>query len=108
MRKPRDYDAELKALDERARELRTRRLAQFGELVIATGADALDVEMLTGALLAAVESKDNATKEAWRRRGTAFFQRSPRGAAGGAGDRARDGAAAQGGTLPAGAETGKA
>jgi DNA-binding protein H-NS len=108
MRKPRDYDAELKALDERARELRTRRLAQFGELVIATGADALDVEMLAGALLAAAESKDNAAKEAWRRRGAAFFQRSVRGAAGGAGDGARGGAPAQGRTLPPGAEPGKA
>ena len=104
MRKPRDYDAELKALDERARELRTRRLAQFGELVIATGADALDVEMLTGALLAAAESKDNAAKEAWRRRGASFFQRSARGAADGAGD----GAPAQGGTLPPGTVSGKA
>lgn len=108
MRKPRDYDAELKALDERARELRTRRLAQFGELVIATGADALDVETLAGALLGAVESKDNAAKEAWRRRGASFFQRTTRGAAGGAGGGARSGATAEGGTLPLGAEPGKA
>jgi GH43 family beta-xylosidase len=108
MRKPRDYDAELKALDERARELRTRRLAQFGELVIATGADALDVEMLAGALLAASESKDNAAKEAWRRRGAAFFQRSSRRAAGGPGDGARVGAPAERGTLPLGTEPGKA
>jgi ribosomal 50S subunit-associated protein YjgA (DUF615 family) len=108
MRKPRDYDAELKALDERARELRTHRLAQFGELVIATGADALDVEMLAGALLAAVESKDNATKEAWRRRGAAFFQRTARKTAGGAGAGARGGAPAQGGTLPLDSEPGKA
>jgi hypothetical protein len=109
MRKPRDFDAELRALDERAKQLRERRLAQFGELVIATGADGLDVEMLAGALLAAAESKDNATKEAWRRRGAAFFQRSARGtAAGGTGDGARGGAPAQGGTLPLGTEPGKA
>jgi DNA-binding protein H-NS len=108
MRKPRDYDAELKALDERAKELRGRRLGQFGELVIATGADALDVETLAGALLAAAESKDNATKEAWRRRGAAFFQRPARGAAGGASGGARRGAPAQGGTLPLGIEPGKA
>lgn len=108
MRKPRDYDAELKALDERARELRTRRLAQFGELVIATGADALDVEVLTGALLAAVESKDNATKEAWRRRGAAFFHRPARRTAGGAGGGASGNTPAQGGTLPLSAEPGKA
>lgn len=108
MRKPRDYDAELKALDERAKQLRERRLAQFGELVIAAGADALDVEILAGALLAAAESKDNATKEAWRKRGVAFFQRPARRAAGGAGGGARGGAAAEGGTLPLGAESGKA
>lgn len=108
MRKPRDFDAELRALDERAKQLRERRLAQFGELVIATGADALDVEMLAGALLAVAESTDNATKEAWRRRGAAFFQRSARGTAGGAGDGTRGGAAAQGGTLPVGTEPGKA
>jgi DNA-binding protein H-NS len=108
MRKPRDYDAELKALDERARELRSRRLAQFGELVIATGADALDPETLAGALLAAVESKDSAAKEVWRRRGAAFFQRPPRGTAGGAGDSERGSAPAQGGTLPLGLEPDKA
>jgi hypothetical protein len=108
MRKPRDYDAELKALDERARELRTRRLAQFGELVIATGADALDAEMLAGALLTAAESKDNATKEAWRRRGAAFFQRTARRTAGGAGGGAGGNPPAQSGTLPLGTEQGKA
>jgi len=108
MRKPRDYDAELKALDERARELRSRRLGQFGELVIATGADALDVETLAGALLAAVESKDQAAKEAWRRRGAAFFQGSSRRVAGRADRNASGGAAAEGGTLPLGTEPGKA
>jgi DNA-binding protein H-NS len=108
MRKPRDYDAELKSLEERTSELRTRRLVQFGELVIATGADALDVETLAGALLAAAESKDNATKEALRRRGTAFFQRPARGASGGTGGRAGGNAPAEGGAPPLGADPGKA
>jgi type II secretory pathway component PulK len=108
MRKPRDYDAELNALDERARELRTRKLSQLGELVIATGADALDAETLAGALLAAAESKDTAAKEAWRRRGAAFFQRPARRTAGGAGDGASGRAASPGGTLPLGLEPGKA
>ncbi len=108
MRKPRDYDAELKALEERAKELRTRKLGQLGELVIATGADALDAETLAGALLAAVESKDDAAKEAWRRRGAAFFQRPARRTAGGAGSGASGNAAAQGGTLRLGLEQGKA
>ena len=38
MRKPRDYDAELKALEDKAKELKTRKVQQLGELVIATGA----------------------------------------------------------------------
>ena len=108
MRKPRDYDAELKALDERAKELRGRRLSQFGELVIATGADALDVDVLAGALIAAAESKDASQKEAWRRRGAALFQRPARRNARGAGDSARGGAAPPDGTLPLGAGPGKA
>ena len=104
MRKPRDYDAELKALDERARELRTRKLNQLGELVIATGADALDAETLAGALLAAAELKDTTAREAWRRRGAAFFQRPARRAAGGADGDKRGNAAAPGRTLPLGLE----
>ena len=48
MRKPRDIDSELKALAERAKQLKERRIQQLGELVIATGADALDAETLAG------------------------------------------------------------
>ena len=48
MRKPRDFDAELKALEDRARELKSRKVQQLGELVIATGADALSAEELAG------------------------------------------------------------
>jgi hypothetical protein len=54
MRKPRDFDADLKALEARANQLKTRKQQQLGELVIATGADALPIEELAGALLAAV------------------------------------------------------
>jgi hypothetical protein len=108
MRKPRDYDAELKALDERARELRIRKLGQLGELVIATGADALDAETLAGALLAAAEAKDSAAKEAWRRRGAAFFQRPARRPAGGANGDASGSAPTESGTLPLGPEPRKA
>lgn len=74
MRKPRDYDAELKALDNKARQLKPRKREQLGELVIATGADALPVEQLAGALLLAVEATDERTKEAERARGAAFFR----------------------------------
>lgn len=78
MRKPRDFDAELKALDAKARQLKERKLAQLGELVLATGADALPVELLAGALLSAAGNNDLVTKEEWRKRGEAFFQRASR------------------------------
>jgi type II secretory pathway component PulK len=58
MRKPRDYDAELKALEDKARELKTRKVQQLGELVIATGADALTADELAGALVVLAETKD--------------------------------------------------
>ncbi|MBR1158108.1 conjugal transfer protein TraD [Bradyrhizobium elkanii] len=74
MRKPRDYDAELKALENKARELKTRKVQQLGELVIATAADALTVGELAGALVAIAETKDATKKEAWARSGAAFFQ----------------------------------
>ena len=73
MRKPRDIDSELKALADKARQLKERRVRQLGELGITTGADALDPDELAGALLDAAGS-DAARKEGWRRRGTAFFQ----------------------------------
>jgi len=74
MRKVRDYDAELKALNERARGLKAKKVQQLGELVAATGADAFDTETLAGVLLAAIGSDDAERKEAWRVRGAAFFQ----------------------------------
>jgi hypothetical protein len=77
MRKPRDYDAELKALDDKARQLRQRRIVQLGELVIACGADGLSPEQLAGALLGLKDMNAN-TAEGWRQRGAAFFQRTPR------------------------------
>lgn len=78
MRKVRDYDAELKALEDKARALKARRVEQLGQLVTATGADALDMETLAGALLDAVASNDTEAKEAWRAKGSAFFQRRGR------------------------------
>ena len=74
MRKPRDFDAELKALEDKARELKTRKVQQLGDLVIATGAGALTAEELAGALLVLAETKDPGRREAWARRGAAFFQ----------------------------------
>ncbi len=74
MRKPRDYDAELKALEDKARDLKTRKVQQLGELVIATGADGLTADELAGALVALAETKDAEKREAWAKRGAAFFQ----------------------------------
>src|SRR3546814_14225618 len=84
MRKHRDFDAALKALDAKAKQLRQRKVTQLGELVVATGADALAVEELVGALLAAVTGGDFVAKEEWRKRGAAFFRGSTGKAAGGA------------------------
>lgn len=80
MRKPRDYDSELQALSEKAKQLKSRKVLQLGELVIATGADALDPEMLTGALLGAAKTKDAKEREAWRASGAAFFRGQSRAA----------------------------
>lgn len=73
-----DYDLELKALQQRQRELRLKHVQQLGNLVVATGANALDPETLAGALLSAVASIDTAAREGWRAQGAAFFQRRAR------------------------------
>ena len=73
-RKPRDFDGELKALQDKARDLKSRKVQQLGELVIATGADSLSVDELAGALIVLTETKDAGKREAWARRGAAFFQ----------------------------------
>ncbi|MBZ9998023.1 conjugal transfer protein TraD [Mesorhizobium sp. BH1-1-4] len=78
MRKPRDFDTELKALEDKARELKTRKVQQLGELVIATGADQLSTDELAGALAAIAETKDTAKREAWAKRGVTFFESRPR------------------------------
>ena len=44
MRKPRNFDSELQALTDKAKQLKVRKVQQLGELVIATGADTLDIE----------------------------------------------------------------
>lgn len=83
MRKPRDFDSELKALNDKAALLKTRKVQQLGELMIGTGADRLDPDTLTGALLMVAKNKDAKEREAWRASGAAFFQRQSRkGAAG--------------------------
>ena len=78
MRKVRDYDAELKALTDKARSLKAKKIEQLGALVTATGADALDAATLAGVLLDALACQDTSAKEAWRTKGAAFFQRPGR------------------------------
>jgi hypothetical protein len=75
MRKPRDYDAELQALTDKAKALKAQKQGQLGALVIGTSANALSAEELAGALLAASHA-DAAQKEVWRKSGAAFFLRN--------------------------------
>lgn len=74
MRKPPDFDSELRMLVDKVTQLKERRVRQLGELVAATGADALDADLLAGALLKAVSAKDEPTNEGWRQCGAAFFR----------------------------------
>lgn len=78
MRKVRDFDAELKTLNERAKLLKQRKVQQFGELIEATGADALEPDLLAGALLAAVAETDKTTMSKWSARGSQFFRETAR------------------------------
>lgn len=108
MRKPRGFDSELKALEDKAKDLKTRKVQQLGELVIATGADNLTADELAGALVALAETKDTDKRAAWAKRGAAFFQgRSRRSAP--ATDRNAGGAQTQpGGAQPASGGAGAA
>jgi hypothetical protein len=85
-------DGQIKALQEKTLALKDRQKTQLGELVLATGADALSLEALAGALLAAVkqvvEKPDSVVK--WTEAGEAFFRSDSkpgtRGKGNGAGD----------------------
>ncbi len=75
-RKPRDFNAELQALMDKAKKVKSQKTTQLGELVQVVGADAMSMEAIAGALLAAVEQSKK-TPEAvarWTERGQAFFQ----------------------------------
>ena len=84
-RKPRDYDAELQALMDKAKKLKSQKTVQLGELVQVTGADTLPVEALAGALLAAVEQSKKSPEAVvrWTERGQALFQQDSRDKRGG-------------------------
>lgn len=107
MRQPRDFDAELKALDDKTRELKERKVRQLGELVIATGADTLPVDELAGALLLIVAG-DGPAKEDCRERGEAFFRSPARRSARDVSRRASSGKPSGGGAEPAAGDAGAA
>ncbi len=75
-RKPRDFDAELQALMDKAKKVKSQKTVQLGELVQILGVDALPMEALAGALLAALEQskKQPEAVTRWTGRGQAFFQ----------------------------------
>lgn len=106
MRKPRDYDSELKALAAKAKQLKDRQVRQLGELVIATGASALEIEVLAGALIDAAGRSDLTIREEWRTRGAAFFRNGRRSDARGTQRRARGASPRDGGAQPAAGEAG--
>lgn len=80
MRKPRDFDAEIKVLQDRQKSVRADKVTFLGELVLATGANALDPETLAGALLDAVHraGAHDGPPPAWCQSGEAFFRRQQR------------------------------
>jgi len=92
MRKPVDVDAQIKALQDKAKALKDRQKIQLGELVLATGGDSLSMEALAGVLLAAVEQAGEKPEAVarWAERGAAFFRgdakQGARGKRNGAGD----------------------
>ena len=75
-RKPRDFDAELQALMDKAKKVKSQKTVQLGELVQFTGADTLPMEALAGALLAAVEQSKKSPEAVtrWTERGQTMFQ----------------------------------
>ncbi|WP_374595247.1 conjugal transfer protein TraD [Sphingosinicella sp.] len=75
MRRPRDYDAEMKLLADKAKALQERKLRELGQLVTATGADGLGADVLAGVLVNAVAVTDMVQREEWRTAGAAFFLR---------------------------------
>lgn len=108
MRKVRDFDAELVALEQRARQLKQRKVQQYGELIEATGADALDPNLLAGALLAAVAETDKAATGAWTSRGAQFFRDTARKRPRSAARTATGKPALAAGPQPAGGSSGEA
>jgi hypothetical protein len=92
----------LRALQDKQRSLKLKRITQFGELVTATSGDALDLETLAGVLLDAVEraKADPSAKEVWQQRGQSFFRRERRAKANGTGHATPSAPSDHGGATP--------
>lgn len=73
-------------MTDKTKALRENKRRQLGELIVATGADALDIEVLAGGLLTMVGANDAVQTESWRRRGAAFFRKTARRSAGKSGN----------------------
>jgi hypothetical protein len=101
MRKPKDFDAALRALTDKTKALKENKRRQLGDLIMATSADALDIETLAGGLLAIVETSDAGIKEAWRRRGAEMFRDKKYEPAGGDRSDADSAQTSDGGRKPA-------
>ncbi len=102
-RKPRDYDAELQALMEKAKKVKTQKTTQLGELVQVVGADTLPFEALAGALIAALEQskKQPEAIARWTERRQAFFQQGGKRGTKAKPDEPAAGAAGNGSAAPA-------
>jgi hypothetical protein len=102
-RKPRDYDAELQALMERAKKVKTQKTTQLGELVQVIGADSLPIETLAGVLLTALDDAKSQpeTVARWTERGQAFFQQGAKRTKKASGDEPTSGSAGHGSSAPA-------
>lgn len=85
MRRPRDIQAELKALKDKQADLRQRHRHDLADLLEKTGAAELNPDLLAGLLLEAVDKanaaedgKSDPTIDRWRRAGEAFFRNGSR------------------------------
>ncbi len=101
MRKPKDFDAQLKALAEKAKALKDNKLHRLGELVVATGADAIDMETLAGGLLAMTATTDLAQRATWKKAGEEMFRKGFRPAKAGASVNKESAQAGNSGRAPA-------
>jgi hypothetical protein len=104
MRKPRDFESALRALTDKTKALRENKRRQLGELIVATGTDALDIEVLAGGLLTMVGA-DSVQTESWRKRGTAFFRKTARQSARKSHGDPKSAPASDGGSTSAGSAT---